>query len=85
MDDYIYLRSRERNGKVYCDCRRTKSKGNARALTIKRANDEEIELVGGPDELKHSHPPTREGNAVEKVTVNLTGAPETAACAIALE
>lgn len=62
LGGYIYYKSRGRNEKTYWDCRKTKRKEcSARAITV-------INVLRGPNESEHSHPPDREEVAAEKVT-----------------
>ena len=69
LDGYIYYKSRTRNEKTYWDCRRTKRKEcTARAVTIVNASDGHIEVLKGPTDSTHSHPPDREEVAAEKIT-----------------
>lgn len=72
LDGYIYLRTRERNGKTYWECRPTRM-GNcsARAVTIIRSSDDQLEVTRGPQESEHSHPPKRKESASEKLVAGL--------------
>lgn len=68
LDGYIYYKSRVRNEKTYWDCRKTKRKEcTARAVTIVNVSDGNIEVLKGPTDSSHSHPPDREEVAAEKL------------------
>jgi len=68
IDGYTYYKARAEKGKIYWACRRGKEKeSSAPAITLERLVDGNIEVIKGPSELKHSHPPNREKTAAEKI------------------
>lgn len=71
LDGYMYYRTRERNERTYWECLRSKKKEcSARAVSIIGANGH-IEIVRGPANSPHSHPPNVEENVAEKFNVRL--------------
>ena len=72
VDGYIYVQSRQGNGKIYWDCRRVRSREcRARAITNEPAPGQVIVLLKGPQESKHSHLPNREQVKAVALTAGL--------------
>ena len=72
IDGYTCYKARAEKGKIYWACRRGKAKEcAARAITLERVVDGNIEVIKGPNESKHSHPPNREETAAEKIIAQI--------------
>lgn len=66
FEGYVYLRSRQANGKTYWDCNRLRKKEcKARAITV--ADGETTIVLKGPTESPHEHAPDREEAEAEIV------------------
>lgn len=71
IDGFLYLYSFKRKESTYWDCTKVRTKEcKARAVTS-RNHRNEITVLKGPNESRHSHPPNRDQVTAEEIKIRI--------------
>lgn len=66
IDGFLYSRSRQAGGKTYWDCKKLRDR-ECKARAVTRLIDGVVTVEKGPDQSRHSHPPSREEVEAERI------------------